>query len=204
MKELKEKAQALVDKYTPELAENGIKILVSKRYFEEAVQERSGTMGTGGILDTIDRARDRKKEIKKGYNYERNKYHSLVISVIPSGKNVLRREDCKDYAFVIRRVWRAHVGQEPNRVAYEEEKVLSKIEKRILKILKKAEKTSAEKVCKDNVFDALRYTHGAKYGYKGRFLGKEKYTWDLIFGVFVGVIALAVIFILWLVGLLRG
>ena len=50
MKELKEKAQALVDKYTPDLAEKGIKILVSKRYFEEAVQERSGTVGAAGTI----------------------------------------------------------------------------------------------------------------------------------------------------------
>ncbi len=204
MQELKEKAQALVDKYTPDLTEKGVKILISKRYFEENVHERSGGTGVSTIFNSIDRARDRKKEVKNGYNYQRNQYHSLVISVIPSGKNVLRREDCKDYAFVIRKVWRAHIGQEPSRVSCEEEKMLSKLEKRILKILKKAEKMPAEKVCKDSVFDVLRYIHGAKYGYKDRFLGKEKYTWDLIYGISIGVIALAVVFMLWFISEWRG
>ena len=41
MKELKEKAQALIDKYTPELSSKGLKILLSKRYFESEVMERS-------------------------------------------------------------------------------------------------------------------------------------------------------------------
>ena len=204
MQELKEKAQALIDKYTPELATKGLKICLSKRYFEEKVHERAGGTGVGGIFNSIDRARDRKKEINNGYHYERNKYHSLVISVLPNGKNVLRREDCRDYAFVLRKVWRAHIGLEPERVVYEEDKVLSKIEKRILKILKKAEKTSVEKVCKDNIFDALRYIHGAKYGYKDRFLGKETFTWDLIFGISAVVLCLAFIFVCWLIGELRG
>ncbi|MBR2464444.1 MAG: hypothetical protein IKB41_03305 [Clostridia bacterium] len=34
MKELKEKAQAFIDKYSPELAAKGLKILLSKRYFD--------------------------------------------------------------------------------------------------------------------------------------------------------------------------
>ena len=94
MKELKEKAQALIDKYSPELAAKGLKILLSKRYFESKVGERSGMHGVGAIFNSIDRARDRKEEKEKGYNYERNRYHYFVLTVCPMEKNSLCREDC--------------------------------------------------------------------------------------------------------------
>ena len=70
MKELKEKAQALIDKHTPELSSKGLKILLSKRYFESEVMERSGVHGVGAIFNSIDRARDHKKEKENGYNYD--------------------------------------------------------------------------------------------------------------------------------------
>ena len=55
MKELKEKAQALIDKHTPELSSKGLQILLSKRYFESNVSERSsGYYATGMILNSID------------------------------------------------------------------------------------------------------------------------------------------------------
>ena len=171
MKELKEKAQALIDIYTPELSGKGLKILLSKRYFEAEVDERFGATGTGAIFNSIERARDRKKE-KQKYYYERNRYHAIVITVTPDNKAILPRESCRDYAFVLRKVERAHIGEEPRRVTYEEEKILSKVEKRILKTLKKADRASAREVCKNNIFDAIRYSMNAKYGYKKRFSRK--------------------------------
>ena len=73
---------------------------------------------------------------------------------------------------MLRKVERAHIGEEPRRVTYEEEKILSKVEKRILKTLKKADRASAREVCKNNIFDAIRYSMNAKYGYKKRFSRK--------------------------------
>ena len=99
MKELKEKAQALIDKHTPELSSKGLKILLSKRYFESEVMERSGVHGVGAIFNSIDRARDHKEEKKNGYNYVKNRYHYFVLTVCPIEKNALCREDCREYAF---------------------------------------------------------------------------------------------------------
>lgn len=200
MKELKEKAQALIDQYSPELADKGLKILLSKRYFESEVRERSGMHGVGAIIfNSIDRARDHKEEKEKGYNYQRNKYHCIVISIIPSNPSTLKRAECRDYAFLLEKVERAHIGQEPHRVSYEEDKVLAKIERRISKILKKSQRTSPEKICKNNLLDALRYSHGAKYQYKSFFLGKDRFAWDLIYGYCAGVLTLGIVFIGWLV-----
>ena len=120
MKELKEKAQALIDKYTPELSSKGLKILLSKRYFESEVVERIGATGTGAIFNSIEKAHDRKKE-KHKYKYERNKYHTFIITVVPNEKSVLSHKCCRDYAFVLKKVERVHIGEEPRHVAYEEE-----------------------------------------------------------------------------------
>ena len=198
MKELKEKAQALIDQYTSELSGKGLKILLSKRYFESGVCERSGLQGVGAVFNAIDRARDRKNEEKNGYNYERNKYHYFVMTVCPIEATAVRREECRDYAFLLKKVERAHIGLEPRLVVLCEESVLSKMEKRIRKILKRAEKHSAQKVCRNTLTDAFRYTH-PKYEYKKRFLGKESSTWDMIFLVAFCTLVFGGLFVAWLV-----
>lgn len=199
MKELKEKAQALIDKYSPELAAKGLKIMLSKRYFESDVGERTGSHGVGAIFNSIDRARDHKEEKKKGYNYERNRYHYFVLTICPIEKNALRREDCREYAFTLKKVERAHIGQEPRRVSYNEDKILSKIEKRILRILKKTEHSSPEAVCKNTILDALRYSMHPKYEYKDRFLGKERFSWEMIFISVFCVLVFGSLFIAWII-----
>ena len=199
MKELKEKAQALIDQYSPELADKGLKILLSKRYFESEVGERSGMHGVGAIFNSIDRARDHKEEKEKGYNYERNRYHYFVLTVCPIEKSALRRENCREYAFTLKKVERAHIGQEPRRVNYNEDKILSKIEKRILKILKKAEHSLPETVCRNNILDAFRYSVHHKYEYKDRFLGKERFSWEMIFLSLFCVLVFGSLFVTWLI-----
>ena len=199
MKELKEKAQALIDKYTPELSRKGLKILLSKQYFESEVDERSGMHGVGAIFNSIDRARDHKEEKEKGYNYERNKYHYFILTLCPIEKNALQREEFRNYAFILKKVERAHIGQEPRRVFYHEEKILSKIEKQILKILKKAEKSSVQKVCQNNIIDAFRYAMHPKYEYKDRFLGKERFSWEMIFLSLFCILVFGSLFVAWLI-----
>ena len=199
MKELKEKAQALIDKYTPELSSKGLKMLLSKRYFESNVSERSyGYYATSMILNSIDRARDRKKEKENGYNYVKNRYHYFVLTVCPIEKNMIKREECRDYAFLLKKVERAHIGLEPRLIVAREEKVLSKIEKQILKILKKAEKRSAQKVCQNTIIDAFRYAMLPKYEYKERFLGKGRFSWEMIFLFAFCLLVFGSLFIIWL------
>ena len=199
MKELKEKAQALIDKYTPELSSKGLKILLSKRYFESEVMERSGVHGfVGAIFNSIDRARDHKEEKKNGYNYVKNRYHYFVLTVCPIEKNMIGREECRDYTFLLKKVERAHIGLEPRLIISREEKVLSKIEKRILKILKKAEKRSAQKVCQNSIIDAFRYAM-PKYEYKKKFLGKGRFSWEMIFLSAFCILFFGSLFIVWLI-----
>ena len=199
MQEIIEKVNAVLEKYSEQLADNGIKVTVSKRYFEESVGERIGNTGNTAIFNEIDRALDRKREKKKGYHHIRNRYHVIVLSVIPIHKDIVRREYCRDYAFFIHKIERPHIGTDPKEFTYEEQKILSKIEKRINKLLRKSQKNTPQKVCKDNLFDAIRYT-APRYGYKRRFLNRERADWELIFLISFGVLALVVALMIWLIG----
>ena len=190
---IKQKAQSIVDKYEQELTANGIKITVSKRYFETAVGQRTASGGSE-IFNTIDRALDRKREEKRGYNYTNNKYHSIVLRVIPCEKGVVSKEFCKEYSLMLRKVERAHIGLEPKKTAYEENEILAKIEKRILKILEKAQKTTPQEVCRDKFFDTFRYIT-PNYLYKERILGKDREIWETIFAISGGILTIAVIVI---------
>ena len=199
MQDIKTKALELIDKYKERLESKGIKIVLSKRYTETEVEERADGYAYAGqaIFNIFDRAIDRKKEKKKGYNFEKNIYHSIVITVLPLDKTLVSTVECREYAFVIKKVERAHLGQEPEKKNYQEAEVLEKIEKRILQILKKADKKSPQQVCKNSFWDACRYANSPKYGYKTKFCGKERFTWDMIFMFLAVTIVVAVIVVAW-------
>ena len=199
MQEIIEKVNVILEKYSEQLADNGIKVTVSKRYFEESVGEQIRYFGESIILNEIETSLDRKREEKKGYHHIRNRYHVIVLSVIPFKKDIVRREYCRDYAFYIHKIERPYIGTEPKKFIYEEQKILSKIEKRINKLLRKTQRNTPQKVCKDNLFDAIRYT-APRYGYKRRFLNKERADWELIFLISFGVLALVVALMIWLIG----
>ncbi|MBQ7336088.1 MAG: hypothetical protein IJW92_06420 [Clostridia bacterium] len=131
MQEIKNKAQIIVDKYNTQLTSSGIKIALSKKYFESSVEERDTYHPDAGVglLKYVDAFFDKKKEQK--YKYERNKYHCLILSILPIDPKLVLREYCKDYAFVLRKVERAHIGEKPQRVVVEERKVLNKIERKL-------------------------------------------------------------------------
>ena len=86
------------------------------------------------VSEKLDKALDRKRERK--YNYERNRYHCIVLTAVPADGS-FDRKLCREYAFVLKKVERAHIGDKPIKYSYEEKKVLSKIEKRIQKLIKK-------------------------------------------------------------------
>ena len=197
MQDITQRVNAVLGKYGEQLADNGIKVTVSKRYFEASVRERTGAVGNGAIFNELDRAFDRKKE--KSYHHVRNRYHLIVLSVRPVEKAILRREDCREYAFCVHKTERAHIGMEPRKYTCEEGKIQAKIEKRVRKVLRKAQKNPPEKVCKDRLWDALRYT-ATKYGYKRRFLNKERADWEMIFLFSFGLLAFAVALAIWRIG----
>ena len=197
MKELKEKVQALIDKYTPELSSKGLKILLSKRYFESAVGERIGATGTGAIFNSIDRARDRNKE--KRYHYVKNRYHYFILTLSPIQKHRIKREELREYAVAVKKIERPHIGLEPRLTVSREDKVLSRIEKRIQKVIKKAEKSTPEKLCQNTIIDAFRYAMHPKYEYKERFFGKGRFTWEMIFLAVFCIAVFGSLFVVWLI-----
>ena len=203
MKDIKEKTHALIGKYAPMLKERGIAISVRKRYFESEVNPKFRTTGTGSLLDIADKAIAHRRE-KKKYFFEKNKYHCIILSVMPDGNTSLKKERCKEYAVVLKKVERAYEGEKPRHFIYEEEKLLKKVENCILKILKKAEKKAPEKVCKDGFSDVLRYLIRPKYGYKKSVLGRSFFTWDMMIAIAIIVICIAIILLCFIIGKLRG
>lgn len=199
MKKTIERGNTLIESYREVLAQSGICLTLSKRYFEEAVGERTGDVGRNAIFNEMDRARDRKREKDLGYHHVRNRYHVIVLSVCPIEAGTVRREDCREYAFFLRKTERAHVGEAPTERSCGEQKVLRGIEKRILKIVRKSRKSPPQKVCQNTLWDAIRYTL-PRYGYKKRFLNKDRADWEILCLIGFGVLALAFALGIWLIG----
>lgn len=201
MKEIEMKAMALIDQYKERLASKGIQIVLSKKYVETEVEARSGGYANPGqaIFNMFERAYDRKKEKEKGYHFEKNKYHSIVMTVMPLDQTSASVAECREYAFLLEKTERAHLGKEPQKKNYQEAAVLSKIEKRILKILKKADKKSLQQICQNTFWDACRYADSQKYGYKTKFCGKERFTWDMIYMFLADAVVFVILGAVWLI-----
>lgn len=198
MTDIRDRVLELIKKYENQLTQKGIALALSKKYVEEKVREKSNNAYSRTIiLNALERARNKKREIEKGYNFEPNKWHSLVLTIVPLDKKLVHRTSRREYAFVLKQVVRPHVGEAPVETVYQEEKVLRKIEKTILKILKKADKMSVQQVCKDSFRDAFRYSFFSKYAYKENFCGKDRFTWDMIFMFFALAICVGIIVIAW-------
>ena len=202
MREIKSKAIDTVLKYEERLREKGIEIAVSKHYCEASVGERDTYHTNAGVslLTHVEKWFDKKRERSNGYHYQSNRYHSLVLTLLPIDQGIARRENCKDYAFVFRKVERAYIGEMPQHVVIEEEKVLKRVEKRICKILRKAETATPIKLYKDTPLDALRYCLLPKYRYQKRILGKDRAWWEICFCIAGILLMLAVLFGAWLIG----
>ena len=198
MTDIRDRVLELIKKYENQLTQKGIALALSKKYVEEKVREKSNNAYSRTIiLNALERARNKKREIEKGYNFEPNKWHSLVLTIVPLDKKLVHRTSRREYAFVLKQVVRPHVGEAPVETVYQEEKVLRKIEKTILKIIKKADKMSVKQVCKDSFRDAFRYSFFSKYAYKENFCGKDRFTWDMIFMFFALAICVGIIVIAW-------
>lgn len=195
----------LINRYDKELIEKGIRCSVSKRYFETDVQARQTTsLSNTAIFHAIDVCLDERRE-KKYYKHQRNQYHCVILCFSPLETGLVEKTACRDYAFLLRKVERPHTGVVPEKQTYQEEKVLRQIEKRIQKVLRKAETQSVEVICKDTWRDAVfRYILSDKYAYKQTILHKEQSTWELISLVITVLIAVIIFLGTWiLTNLLR-
>ena len=175
--QLIDKAEAIVKKYESELLEKGIKCEVSRKYVESVVENTDFS-----YKDHINNPKyERRKNLK-------NKYYVIVLTVSPIKKGEVEKKECKDYSFVVSKSERVFKYAKPKEKFYDEEKILSQIEKQIQKILNKAQTKPLIKICKNNLFDTLRYATLPKYNYKKSYLGKDKYTWQIIFRIAIPIV----------------
>lgn len=181
----------LVLEYNQKLLSKGIQCSVSRKYFETQVDTRSHSTNAG-LLDIIDHFLDERRE--KKYKNQNNRYHTVILTVSPADRSAVKPTQCKQYAFLMRKTERPHIGDAPEQRTYRPEKIVSNIEKRLQKILKQAETQSVDKVCKEALPDLLRYMFGRQYGYKKTILGKDRYVWDLLISGIV--VLMAVLFLL--------
>lgn len=201
MEELKSKTEAIVDDYNLQFAPLGIKIVLSKKYFEIAVKERNTYHPDSGVhfLNQIEALFNRHNERK--YKNSPNNYNCIVLTVSPQDKSILPKELCKSYSFVTKKKERLHTGKAPVQVFYEDNKVLKKIEKRLYTLSKKAKGKNPEKICKDTIFDAFRYCFSKKYSYKNKILGKDRSYWDFILMIPTTVLAIVTVVVLYYIGI---
>ena len=193
MQELRKKIENMVDEYNLRFAPSGIKILLSKKYFETAVRERSTYHPDSGIhlLNRIEALFNRHNERK--YKNTPNNYHCIVLTVSPQDEDALPKELCKSYSFVVKKTERHHIGAKPNDTSYDNSKILKKIEKKLDRIAKKAQKKDAVGICKDTMADAIRYGCSTKYTYKKRILGKDRYYWEIFNLILFSILAVVMI-----------
>lgn len=135
-----EQVTALAERYTPLLAEQGVTCTVSKRYFQTEVPYRTTDSDIFGAIDHyLDKRRERRYQ---GY---RNRYHCVILRFSPTEKGAVKKENCREYAFLLHKVERPHKGVAPEEKTYDEQKALAKIEKRLQKMLKKSQGQSADR-----------------------------------------------------------
>ena len=163
MQQLMEQIRSVVAKYENELAEKGIVCSVSKKYFETDVS--SVAVNHTDILHILYGFFANKRE-NKNFKHQRNRTHCAVVCFYPTDSALVKRKDCKEYAFVISKISRFEEGVAPKKRDYTQKAILKKIEKRILKVLKSVEKNGIYSLCRQTAFDKVRYKFSSKYAYR--------------------------------------
>ncbi len=173
------KVNSLVTQYDEQLSELGIKCKVSKKYFETnaPTQLNHGT----DFLDMLYTHLSTKRE-NKHWKFQRNRYNCIVITFSPIN-NASKKQEYKEYSFMLNKTERVDIGFKPKEKDYSEEKILKKIEKRILKFIEKAQNKTPELACKANLLDRFRYVNSIKYTYKQKMGNHDKSFWDTVLSV---------------------
>ena len=158
-----EQIRSVVAKYKNELAQKGIACSVSKKYFETDVS--SVAVNHTDILHILYGFIANKRE-NKNFKHQRNRTHCAVICFYPMDANSLKKKECKEYAFVLSRIYRFEEGITPRKQNRNQKDILNKIERRIRKVLKAAEKKNVDKFCRQSFLDMVRYKLSSKYAYR--------------------------------------
>lgn len=170
MQQLMEKIRSVVAKYENELAQKGIACSVSKKYFET----RTDTVSLPSINSfSILYEYFAKKRENENFKHQRNRMHCAVLRFYPTDSNLLKRKECKEYAFVLSKISRIEEGMTPRKYNSKEELVLKNIERKVLNVLEAAEKKGSVEICQQTLFDKIRYM-SSKYGYRWCSNGQPK------------------------------
>ncbi len=179
-----ESAKNIVNQYNPKLNEYGVEITVQRRSFTEEV-DTYNHYGRYGILNFLEYIFINKKIEEKKYKHIPNRFELLILQVNPIKSK--KSKDNKKYAFLVRQIARAHEGDKPIERHNKEQYVIAKIEKRLKRLLKKAEKASLPDWCRNTLLDSLRYTFTTKYKYLENFCGKSRFFWEIFWICVIGV-----------------
>ncbi len=194
MQQLIDKSENLIAEYKDALAEKGIVCSLSKKYFEAKTPTVS-RHSSYTLLDDIHRYFARKRE-NKHFKHQRNRQHCAVLCFYPADKTLLKKSECKEYAFTLYEISRSEEGMAPKERIHKEKTVLKKIEKRILRILKSAKKKDPVSVCKCTKSDFIRYFFRKEYGYMKSINGKDRDFLDLVISAaFLGIMGIIALII---------
>ena len=192
MQQLTDKIESLIGEYADALAEKGLVCSFSKKYFEAKVPYVSH-YSSYTLLDDIHRHFAQRRE-NRHFKHQRNRHHCAVLCFYPADKALLKKSECREYAFTLYEFSRPEEGMAPKEKIHKEKAVLKKIEKRIRKVLISAEKKGSVRACKCTKADYLRYFFRKEYGYMKTVAGKDRDFLDLVFSAvilgFIGIVAL--------------
>lgn len=187
--ELVDKINLLIEKYDAELKEKGIRCTVSKRDIKIPVLN---FFLNHGLLDSFFHKLTEKRE-KKLYHNKPDKSRVVILSFSPADK---KKTDSKDFAFTVKTVSRIGKGFKPTERTYNSEKLLQRVEKRIRKMLKKADGVNSEKLCRRSFSDNLRYLLIENYNYKKKVFGISRDVMEVGFIIAVSLVLAVLVFVL--------
>ncbi|MBQ9912676.1 MAG: hypothetical protein IJO73_00450 [Clostridia bacterium] len=189
MQQLMNKIEGLIAEYKTALSEKGLACSLSKKYFETKVPHIPHH-SSYTLLDDIHRHFAKRRE-NRHFRHQRNRQHCAVLCFHPADKTLLKKAECKEYAFILSEISRYEEGMKPRKRTLNEKTVLRRIEKCICRILKSAERKEPVLVCKCTIADYIRYFFKKEYGYMKVINGRDRDFLDLMLSaVVLGVIGL--------------
>ena len=176
---LYEKVKERLNHYNSVLCEHGVEVTLHRRSFTENVK-CFNHYGPHSFFDLLEYILIKKKIEEKKYHHIPNRYAMFVLQVQPIKKRTANKKDYKKYAFLVYQFSRAKQGDEPIEWQYKEQSVITKVEKRLKKLLKRAEETASSDWCDNSLWDALRYSVSKKYEYIANYCGKSRHFWEVL------------------------
>lgn len=175
----------MVLKYSEELSSYGVKCTVNQKHFQIHSSHEPHTNANAGIFFAmLDKAKHKLR--LKFLPYKDDDYKCIVIKFEPVNSSI-KKAHIKEYAFI------SSYSEDIKTPKDSSSNIPDKAERLIKKTIKKLNRTSADKVCKDTIFDIFRYTTQIKYFYKKQILGINKSYLDTAISLFFLLIFLCVI-----------